>query len=132
MGESSDRTAISSRTALWAGRVISAVCVLFLLLDSIIHVMNVPPVVEAFAKLGFPDSLALTLGVLELVCIALYVIPRTSILGAILLTGYLGGATALQVRISGPAWFSILLGVLIWAALFLRDQRVRELIPLRR
>jgi hypothetical protein len=124
--------AIGSKTALWAGRVVSAACVLFLLLDSIIHVMNVPPVVEAFARLGFPDSLALPLGVLELVCIALYLIPRASILAAILLTGYLGGATALQVRISGPAWFSILLGVLIWAGLFLRDERLRKLIPLRR
>jgi hypothetical protein len=104
--------------------------VLFLLFDSVIHVLNVPPVVQAFAQLGFPDTLALAIGIVELVCIALYVFPRTSVLGAILLTGYLGGATAIQVRVGGSFVFSIIVGVLVWAGLYLRDERLRAFIPL--
>lgn len=98
---------------------------LFLLFDSVIHLLNIPPVVQAFAHLGMPDSLAVGIGILELVCIVVYVIPRTSILGAILLTGYLGGATAIQVRIGGPFLFSIVVGVLVWAEFYLRDDRLR-------
>ncbi len=120
------------KSMLWAGRIISAFCVLFLIFDSVIHLLNVPPVVQAFAQLGYSDALALPLGIIELVCIALYVIPRTSILGAILMTAYLGGATAAQVRIGGPWLFSVFIGVLIWAGLFLQDEDLRALVPLRR
>lgn len=116
---------------VWAGRIISGFCVLFMLFDSVIHLMNIPPVVQAFAQLGFSDGLAVPLGIIELVCIALYVVPRTSVLGAILLTGYLGGATAAQVRIGGPSFFSVLIGLLIWAGLALQDDAVRHLIPMR-
>lgn len=117
---------------LWTGRVISGFCVLFLLFDAVIHAMNIPPVVEAFAKLGYSDSVALPLAIVEFACIALYVIPRTSILGAIALTGYLGGATAAQVRIGGPWTFSVLIGVLIWGGIFFQDDALRALVPLRR
>jgi DoxX-like family len=116
----------------WAGRIVSAFCALFLLFDTTIHIMNIPPVVEAFARLGYPDSLALGIGVIELVCVALYVVPQTSVLGAIALTAYLGGATAAQVRIGGPYFFSVLIGLLVWTGLFLQEERLRELMPLRR
>jgi hypothetical protein len=117
---------------MWTGRIISALCVLFLLFDAVIHAMNIPPVVQAFAQLGYSDSLAVPLAIVEFACIALYVSPRTSILGAIGLTAYLGGATAAQVRIGGPWLFSVLIGLLIWAGLFFQDESLRALVPLRR
>ena len=130
------QTAPVSKTRLWAGRVMTALPVLFLLFDSVIHIMKIAPVVESFKQLGFPVSLALGIGVLELVCIVVYVIPRTSILGAILLTGYLGGAVATNVRIGSPLFshvlFPVYVGVLVWGGLFLREERLRALIPLRR
>jgi hypothetical protein len=89
-------------------------------------------VVEGFAHLGYPERLALGLGILELACTVIYVIPRTAVLGAILLTGYLGGAIATHLRIGEPFFMPIILGVLVWGGLFLRDPRVRALIPLRR
>ncbi len=119
---------------LWAGRIISALVVLFLLFDGVTKVMKVTPVLQASAKLGYPESLIPVIGIILLVCTALYVIPRTSILGAILLTGYLGGATASQVRIGSPLFetlFPVIFGVLIWAGIFLREDRLRALIPLR-
>ena len=123
-----------SNRALWAARIIGMLPVLFLLLDGVIKLFRPAPVVESFAQLGYPESLALGIGVLELVCIVLYLIPRTSVLGAILLTGYLGGAIASHVRI-GSELFSILLpiilGVMLWGGLFLRDDRLRTLLPLR-
>lgn len=120
---------------IWAGRIISALPVLFLLFDSVIHIMKIAPVVEAFAQLGYPASVARSLGILELVCIVLYVIPRTSVLGAILLTGYLGGAVATNLRVGLPLFghvlFPVYIGVLLWGGLLLRDERLRALVPLR-
>jgi hypothetical protein len=116
--------------ALLIGYILSGLIVAFMLLDSAMHVAKPPQVVEAFDKLGFPVGLSLLIAVLAFVCAALYAVPRTSVLGAILLTGYLGGATALQVRIDGTYWFSVLMGVLAWLALYLRDERVRRLVPL--
>jgi hypothetical protein len=125
----------SSRN-LWAGRIISGLAVLFMLFDAVIHVLKITPVVEAFAQLGFPLGVARGLGIVELVCIALYVIPRTSVLGAILLTGYLGGAIATQVRAGAPlvstALFPVYIALFVWGGLYLRDDKVRALIPLRR
>jgi len=89
------------------------------------------PVVEGFTHLGLPESLAPGLGILELACTIVYVIPQTSVLGAILLTGYLGGATLTNLRVGDAFFAPILLGVLVWGGLFLRDQRLRALIPLR-
>ena len=98
--------------------------------------MKLAPVLGSFARLGYPESLILGIGILELVCIAVYVIPRTAVLGAIMLTGYLGGATASQVRIGEPflthVFFPTYVAVLIWGGLFLREERLRALVPLRR
>src|SRR5580692_4667842 len=95
-----------SKKSLWAGRIASGLVVAFLLFDAVIHLMKPAPVVEAFAKLGFPLRLAVPLGIIELVCILLYMVPRTSILGAILLTGYLGGAIAIQLP-TGNSLFGV-------------------------
>ena len=115
---------------LWAGRIVSAVPALFLVLDAAMHIAKPDPVAQAFAQLGFPLGLAVPLGIIELLLVAVYVVPRTSALGAILLTGYLGGAVASHVRIGDPAFpviFPILVGALLWGGLFLRDARVRAL-----
>lgn len=133
--QSGTQAAPVSMKRRWAGRALGAVAVLFLLFDSVIKLMKIDPVVESFARLGYPESLARGIGLLELVCIVLYVTPRTSVLGAIVLTGFLGGATATHVRIGDP-WFTHVLfptyvGVLIWGGLFLRDARLRTLIPRR-
>ncbi len=132
--QSATQTGAVSTKRLWAGRIVSALAVLFLLFDGVIKVMRLTPAVEGTARLGYPESLVLGIGILALVCTVVYAIPRTSILGAILLTGYLGGATATQVRV-GADLFSVLfpgfLGVLLWGGLFLRDDRLRALIPLR-
>jgi hypothetical protein len=109
--------------------------VLFLIPDGIIKFIRPAPVVEAFAHLGLPLTLANGLGILLLLCTVIYVFPRTSILGAILLTGYLGGAVATHLRAGDPLFSHILfptyLGVLLWLGLYLRDSRLRALIPLR-
>ena len=125
------RSASIKALMLWAGRVMSALPVLMLLFSGVMKLMKPAPVVEGFAHLGYPASLALGLGIIELTCIVVYVIPRTSMLGAVLLTGYLGGATATHVRIGEPFLTPIVLGVLVWGGLFLRDERLRALIPLR-
>src|ERR1700737_2228724 len=132
--QSSTQTAVS-RKSLWGGRIISALPSLFLLLDGIAKLVKPAPVVEGTIKLGYPETVIVPLGLVLLACTVLYVIPRTSVLGAILLTGYVGGAVATQVRvIEGvfPIVFPIIIGVLIWGGLFLRDERLRALIPLRR
>jgi hypothetical protein len=113
----------------------SALPVLFLLIDGVAKLIKPAPVVEATVRLGYPESVIPGLGTLLLVCTVVYVVPRTSILGAILLTGYLGGATATHVRIGDPLFpvvFPSIVGVLIWGGLFLCDERLRALMPLRR
>lgn len=130
--ESDTQTVPTSKRILWAGRIISALPVLLLLFSAVMKLVKPPEVVEGFTRLGYAENLALGIGILELVCTVVYVIPRTSILGAILLTGYLGGATATHVRIGEPFFAPIILGVLVWGGLFLRDGQLRELIPLRR
>ena len=126
------RTAPTSKRILWAGRMISALPVLLLRFCAVMKLVKPPEVVEGFTRLGYGESLALGIGILELVCTVVYVIPHTSILGAILWTGYLGGATATHVRIGEPFSAPIILGILVWGGLFLRDEQLRELIPLRR
>ena len=130
----SESVAISKK-ARWAGRVISALPVLFLLMDAIMKLIKLAPVVEATVKIGWPESLIIPLGIVLLVCTLLYVIPSTSVLGAILLTGYLGGAVATHLRIGDPLFthvlFPVYLGVLLWLGLYLRDARLRALVPLR-
>jgi hypothetical protein len=124
-----------SKQALWAGRVISALPVLFLLMDGVMKLVKPAIVVETTVKLGYPETVIVPLGIVLLVCTVLYTIPRTSVLGAILLTGYLGGAVATHVRVGDPlfthALFPVYLGVFIWGGLYLRDTRLRALIPFR-
>ena len=122
---------MNTKVSIWSGSILSLLVALFLIFDSVIHLMNPPPVVEAFARLGIPDGLHTALGIIELACIALYVIPRTSVLGAVLLTAWLGGATAIAVRADYQWYFSVFIGVLVWTGLYLRDERVRALIPIR-
>lgn len=125
------QTAPGSKKMLWAGRIMSVLPVLMLLFSGVMKLMKPAPVVEGFAHLGYPASLALGLGIIELTCAVVYVIPRTSVLGAILLTGYLGGATATHLRIGEPFFMPIILGMLVWGGLYLRDDRLRSLLPLR-
>jgi hypothetical protein len=134
---SDTQTAPVSKKALWAGRIMSALVVLFLAFDIVIKFVKPapPPVVEALAHLGWSLNLVPILGVLLLLSAALYVIPNTSVLGAILLTGYLGGAIATHLRVGDPLFSHVLfptyLGVLLWGGLYLREPRLRALIPLR-
>lgn len=116
---------------LWIGRVVSALPVLMLTFSAVLKLMKPAEIVTEFARLGYPESLVVGIGILELLCTVVYVIPRTSILGAILLTGYLGGATATHVRIGDVFIWPVLGGMLVWAGLYLRDARLPALIPLR-
>jgi len=125
-------TAPVSKKMLWAGRIMSTLPVLMLLISAVMKFMKPASVVEGFAHLGLPESLALGLGILEIACTVVYVIPRTAILGAILLTGYLGGATVTHLRVGDPFFAPVIVGVFVWGGIFLRDARLRALIPLRR
>lgn len=125
------QAAPSVKWTLWTGRIVSALPLLFLAFDCAIKLLKLAPAVEATAQLGYAESAVVGLGLIELVCIAAYSFPRTSVLGAILLTGYLGGAVATHVRNGSPlfsAIFPVLLGALIWGGLFLRDARLRDLL----
>lgn len=120
-----------SKKMLWAGWIMSVPPVLLLLFSASMKVLKLPAAMDGFARMGYPEYVALPLGIVELTCTVLYLIPRTSVLGAILLTGYLGGATATHLRIGEPFHMAIILGMLVWGGLYLRDERLRALIPLR-
>lgn len=123
----------NSKAMLWTGRVMSAVPVLVVLFASSIKLARASAAIEGTMKAGYSASLVVPIGVIELTCVLIYVIPATSVLGAILLTGLLGGATATLVRVGDPSVpFPIVIGILAWAGLFFRDPRLRALIPLRR
>jgi hypothetical protein len=125
-----------SNGQLWTGRVLSGIAVLFMLFDTVIHALRGPQVVQGFAQLGFPLSVAIPVSTFEFIGVVLYVIPRTSVLGAIFLTGYLGGAVAAQVRIGAPLLGFVLapvyVALFLWVGLYLRDERVRAVVPVRR
>ena len=125
-------TPISPRM-LWTGRILSALPVLMLLFSAVMKLAQPAPVLQEFGRLGYQENVILGLGILELVCTVIYLIPRTAVLGAILLTGYLGGAIATHVRVGDPItnYAPVVLGILLWGGLYLRDERVRALIPLR-
>lgn len=123
-----------SKGRLWTGRIISAVVVLFLLFDSITKVMKVRAVLEASAQLGYPTGTIFTIGIILLICTVFYVIPQTAVLGALLLTGYLGGAVASNLRIGNPTFntfFPIVFALLVWVGIFLREPRLGTVIPFR-
>ena len=124
--------ATESRKALWTGRVMCILPALMLTFSAIMKLVHPPQLDEGFAHLGIPLSHAMGLGILELACTVIYLIPRTAVLGAILLTGYLGGAIQTHLRVGDPYWAQILLGIIIWGGLYLRDPRLGALIPLRR
>jgi hypothetical protein len=125
-----------SNGAIWTGRVLSGLAIVFLLFDGAIKLVPLDIVITTSQQLGIPAELARTLGVLTLVCTILYAIPRTSVLGAILLTGYMGGAIYTHLRAGSPLFthtlFGAYLAVLIWGGLYLRDERMRALIPFLR
>jgi hypothetical protein len=116
---------------LWAGRILSAFVILFLLFDAIVKVLKMGVAVAPTVQLGYPESLVRGIGILELVCLVLYAIPATSFLSASLLTGYLGGAVATHLRVGNPLFtftlFPVYVGMMIWGALYLRDGRLRAL-----
>jgi hypothetical protein len=124
-----------SKSRLWTGRILSGLAVAFLLLDAVLKLMKVQPVLDSFPKLGWPVSLVTSLGIILLVSTIIYVIPQTSVLGAILLTGYLGGAVATHLRVGDPLFSHVLfptyVAALLWGGLFLREPRLRALLPLR-
>jgi len=117
---------------IWTGRVLSGVAVLFLAMDATMKVLRVPAAVEGTKQLGYPAGILLTLGIIQLVCLAAYLIPRTRVLGAILWTGYLGGAVATHVRMSAPLFshilFPVYVAALLWGGLCLRDARLRAVV----
>jgi hypothetical protein len=130
-------TTPTSNAALWTGRVMSAIVILFLIFDATIKLIPITPVIESMAQLGYPATVGIArgLGVLTLVCVVLYVWPRTAVLGAILMTGLLGGAIATHLRVGSPVFshmlFGFYLGLLAWGGLYLRDPRLRTLMPFR-
>jgi hypothetical protein len=133
--QSSTQVVTESKAMLWTGRILSGLMALFFVLDGVGHLMKPAPVVEAFTRLGYPLSASVGIGLLALICTAIYVTPRTSVLGAILLTGYMGGAVSTHVRAGSTLFetiFPVILGALVWAGIFVRDAQLRKLIPIRR
>ena len=123
-----------SPSRLWTGRVFTTLAALFLLMDGVMKLFKPSFVIDATVKLGYPTSIILVLGIVLTASTILYVIPRSAILGAILLTGYLGGATASHLRQEAglfPVSFPVMIGVLVWLGIFLRDRRLQSILPLR-
>ncbi len=125
-----------SRARQRAGAIMAGLAILFLLFDTVGKLLELPPVVDGSTRLGYPAGAVFAIGVIELVCLAAYAVPRTAVLGAVLLTGYLGGAVATHLRVGSPllthTLFPLYLGVLVWGGLLLREERLSALFPLRR
>jgi uncharacterized membrane protein YphA (DoxX/SURF4 family) len=125
-------TARPSKGALIAGWILSLLPALLLIFSAVMKFAKPPSVIDGFHQFGYPDRLIVPLGIVELACAILFLIPRTATLGAVLLAGYLGGAVATNVRVGNPAFIApFLCGVVLWLGLFLRDRRLRVLLPLR-
>jgi len=121
-----------SSKRLWAGRIVSALAALLLLFSGTMKLFKVPAVIEGMAHYGYPEHLIVLIGMLEVGCTIVYLVPRTAVLGAILMTAYLGGATATNVRVGDSSFVGpILAGVFVWAGLYLRDKRLSEFLSLR-
>ena len=118
-----------------AGYVLTGLVVLFLTFDTVMKVLQLAPAMQGTIELGYPASTVLTIGLIELVCLVLYLVPRTSVLGALVLTGYLGGAIATHVRVGSPlpthTLFPIYVALMVWGGLYLRESRLRQLLPFR-
>jgi len=123
---------VPSRKVLWTGRILGLLPALLLTFSGVMKFVQPPGTAEGFAHLGIPLGHAFGLGVLELGCVVIYAIPRTAVLGAILLTGYLGGAMQTHLRLGEPVVMHVILGVALWGGVYLREPRLRALIPLRR
>jgi hypothetical protein len=128
-----DTVRVPKRATLWVGRILTALPILLMLLSASMKFAGTTQMMDEFVnRFGYPASTARVLGVVELACVVLYAIPRTAVLGAILLTGYLGGAVATHVRIGDPSFLIPFgLGVIAWAGLYLREKRLHALLPLR-
>ncbi|QDV49514.1 DoxX family protein [Gimesia fumaroli] len=122
----------SGRLAVWSGRIISALVAFVFGMSAIMKFKGGPELAEGMAHMGLPDSMVLPLAILELTCLVIYLLPWTSVLGAILLTGYLGGAICTHWRVGDPFFVQIIIGVLVWLALFLREHRLWQLLPFRK
>jgi len=125
----------SARTPANVGRVCTGLVALFLAFDTVLKVLKLGPAVEGTRALGYPANSVQGIGIIELVCLVLYLVPRTSVLGGLLLTGYLGGAIATHVRVSNPLFthtlFPVYVALVLWGGLYLREKRLRALVPLR-
>jgi hypothetical protein len=131
MSESNSRRP-SNKTKFWIANVLSALPVLFMLTSSVMKLSRASMVVQGFAKDGMSAQTVTAIGIVELLCVVTYLVPRTAVLGAILVTGYLGGAIMVHVRAGEPALIApLLLGMMAWGGLYLRDERIRRLLPLR-
>jgi DoxX-like family len=117
---------------VWTGRVISGLVSLLFAFSALMKLKGGPELQQGFAHLGFPEALAIPLAILEISCVVIYVIPQTAVLGAILLAGYLGGAICTHWRVGDPFIVQIVLGIFVWLGLYLRESRLRELIPIRK
>jgi hypothetical protein len=127
-----NQSASVTKKQAWAGVIMRALPALFLIVDGCMKLVKPAPAVETTVRVGYPESVIFGLRIVLLACTVVYLVPRTSMLGAILLTGYLGGAVATHVRVGDgwfPIFFPVILGVLIWGGLFLRDHRLRVLLP---
>jgi len=122
-------TTPKSSIALWISRVLQALVVLFLLVDAIGKILKLAPYVEGTTRVGYAPGVLVPLGLVLLASTILYVVPRTAVLGAMLLTAYLGGATATHVRIGEPFVLPVVFGIVVWGCLYLRDSRLRALLP---
>jgi DoxX-like family len=123
---------VPTRKAIWIGRVVSILVSLMFIFSATFKFIDGPQVKEGFAHLGLAERMMLPLGILELACVVVYLIPATSVIGAILLTGYLGGAILTHWRVGDPVLVQILLGILVWLGLYLREDRLKPLIPITR
>ena len=122
----------ASGKILWVGRVISGLVSLLFLLSAFLKIKDGPEVMKGIAHLGIPESMIVPLSILEISCVVIYLIPPISVLGAILLTGYIGGAMCTHWRVGDPFYLHIVLGILVWLGLYLRENRLKELIPVRK
>jgi hypothetical protein len=129
----SERTMQPTSKMLWVGRIMSALPAVAILFAAVVKLTKAAPVVQGFAQFGFTERMVVPIGLIELVCAVIYLIPQTAVLGAILMTGLLGGATVTNMRVGDPSSIvTVTLGVLVWGGLFLREKRLQALIPIRR